>query len=90
MNKNIARSILGKIPLHVVIIGMCLLWLVPTMGLLVTSFRPFQDVNSSGWWTVLSPPKGAESYDEYCASCHGPDGACSPMSRTNHAEADDI
>ena len=75
MNKNIARSILGKIPLHVVIIGMCLLWLVPTMGLLVTSFRPFQDVNSSGWWTVLSPPKGAESYDEYCASCHGPDGA---------------
>jgi alpha-glucoside transport system permease protein len=67
-------SCLAKIPLHLVIIGLCLVWLVPTMGLLVTSFRPFQDVNSTGWWTVLSAPKGTDAYEQYCASCHGSDG----------------
>jgi len=74
MKKDKVRNILGKIPLHLVIIGLCLVWLVPTMGLLVTSFRPFQDVNSTGWWTVLSAPKGADVYEQYCASCHGSDG----------------
>jgi alpha-glucoside transport system permease protein len=75
MNKDRIRRILGRIPIHVVVIGMCVIWLVPTMGLLVTSLRPFQAVNSSGWWTVLSKPTGAAEYEQYCAACHGPDGA---------------
>jgi alpha-glucoside transport system permease protein len=29
------------------------LWLVPTIGLLVTSFRPRADIQSSGWWEAL-------------------------------------
>ncbi len=32
------------------------LWTVPTLGLLVTSFRPVEDINSSGWWTVVGNP----------------------------------
>jgi alpha-glucoside transport system permease protein len=74
MNKDHIRKILGRVPIHVVVIGMCLIWLVPTFGLLVTSFRPFQAVNSTGWWTVLSKPIGADAYDQNCASCHGSDG----------------
>jgi alpha-glucoside transport system permease protein len=74
MNKDHIRKILGSVPIHVVVIGMCLIWLVPTFGLLITSFRPFQAVNQSGWWTVLSKPTGADAYEQYCASCHGPDG----------------
>ena len=47
-------GILKRIPLHAVIVGLCILWVLPTFGLLVTSVRPFQDINESGWWTILS------------------------------------
>ena len=33
------RSILGRIPLHTVIVLLCLVWITPTVGLLVASFR---------------------------------------------------
>lgn len=31
----------------------CLLWTIPTIGLLISSFRDRIDVNSTGWWTVF-------------------------------------
>jgi len=45
--------ILPGIFLHTVIIFIALIWLIPTIGVLITSFRPAQDVASSGWWTVF-------------------------------------
>ena len=33
-----------------------LVWLVPTVGLLVSSFRSAADNADSGWWTVLTAP----------------------------------
>ncbi|AFC30449.1 binding-protein-dependent transport system inner membrane component [Paenibacillus mucilaginosus 3016] len=32
---------------------LCLLWLIPTVGLLVSSFRPAADILQTGWWKVL-------------------------------------
>lgn len=49
-------ALLRRVPLHAVIIGICLLWFIPTVGLLVSSFRPPREVTLSGWWTAVSPP----------------------------------
>jgi len=42
--------------LHVAVIGLTVAWIVPTLGLLVTSFRLPADIANSGWWTALAPP----------------------------------
>jgi alpha-glucoside transport system permease protein len=36
-----------------VLILICLLWTIPTIGVLVTSFRQSKDIFTDGWWTVL-------------------------------------
>lgn len=37
-------------------IVIAVLWTVPTAGLLITSFRPENDVRRTGWWTVFLNP----------------------------------
>jgi len=73
---NGLRKFLSKVPLHLVIIGLCLIWIVPTLGTFVTSLRPRQRVLQSGWWTVILPKQdeGEAAYTEYCAECHGSGG----------------
>ncbi len=39
---------LGRIVLHVVVIGLTLAWVVPTLGLVLSSFRPFSAIATSG------------------------------------------
>jgi len=76
MSAEHLKRILGRIPLHVVIISMVVIWLVPTLGVFVTSFRSREAVRTSGWWTVLSKPPvpSQQEYATACASCHGADG----------------
>jgi alpha-glucoside transport system permease protein len=47
---------LGRIVLHVAVIGLTVAWVVPTAGLVISSFRPFSAIATSGWWAALSPP----------------------------------
>lgn len=42
--------------LYVVILLICLLWILPTLGLLISSLRPAAAVANSGWWTVFGNP----------------------------------
>jgi alpha-glucoside transport system permease protein len=48
--------IFARIPLHVIIIVLALLWMTPTVGLLVSSFRPANLISTSGWWTAFQTP----------------------------------
>ncbi len=74
MKASGTRKFFSNLPVHVILIGLCLLWLLPAIGLLVTSFRPIQAIDYSGWWTVLGPVRGQTEYSQFCASCHGTDG----------------
>ena len=45
---------LGRTPVHIFLVIVAIIWLAPTIGLLVTSFRPRTDIQNSGWWEILS------------------------------------
>ncbi len=45
----------GLLP-KVALLAICLVWTIPTIGLLVTSFRAEDEVSSSGWWTAIASP----------------------------------
>jgi alpha-glucoside transport system permease protein len=38
---------------NLVLLLLCTVWLIPTLGLFISSFRPRVDIQTSGWWTVF-------------------------------------
>jgi alpha-glucoside transport system permease protein len=50
------RVPVGALPLHVAVIGLTFVWMIPALGLLVSSFRPPHLVATTGWWTAFAPP----------------------------------
>ena len=68
---------LSRLPLHLAVIGMCVLWILPTLGLFVTSFRSREAVRTTGWWQAFLPQPqavGQPEYTQYWSSCHGSNG----------------
>jgi alpha-glucoside transport system permease protein len=45
---------LNKTPIHIAMGLVAVIWLAPTIGLLITSFRPRTDIQATGWWETLS------------------------------------
>ena len=39
-----------------VMLVLCVLWLVPTIGIVITAFRTQEAADTSGWWTVITSP----------------------------------
>ena len=59
------RSYLGIVSpalLHLAIIGLAVVWILPILGLLVTSFRSPSDVAATGWWTVFGASQDLAQY----------------------------
>jgi alpha-glucoside transport system permease protein len=48
---RMSRGVIGAI-----LIVVALMWLVPTIGLAVSSLRTPADINATGWWSVFSEP----------------------------------
>jgi alpha-glucoside transport system permease protein len=60
----------GRLPLHLTVIIIMAIWLVPTIGLIVNSFRPVPDMAIGGWWTSFFPLHGftLDSYRQVLAT----------------------
>ncbi|HEU4546629.1 MAG TPA: carbohydrate ABC transporter permease [Microlunatus sp.] len=52
---------------RIVVFILCFLWIVPVIGLFLTSFRPRDDAQSTGWWTLFWTPSAWSglSFDNY-------------------------
>ncbi|MBD0328537.1 MAG: carbohydrate ABC transporter permease [Thermoleophilia bacterium] len=61
---RILRAV-GKAPVHLVLVFVGILWLVPTLGLLLTSLLAPEDFQDRGWWQLFSEPARLtfENYD---------------------------
>lgn len=51
---NLRRIGLPRLIVHFSVLVICILWLIPTIGILVTSLRDPGQIASSGWWTAFS------------------------------------
>ena len=54
VRRVVDRLSTGFVSVILLVIGV--LWLVPTIGLAISSLREPSDINSTGWWTVLTEP----------------------------------
>jgi alpha-glucoside transport system permease protein len=69
VEESLATKILrvvGKAPIHFILVLVGLLWLVPTIGLFLTSLFSPTEVNVLGWWEIFSKPSLGtfENYQE--------------------------
>jgi len=62
MRKEGLIRVFSRIPLHTVIILFALIWLLPSIGVLVTSFRYPHSVATTGWWTIFKNPFNNAQY----------------------------
>jgi alpha-glucoside transport system permease protein len=60
----------------VMMIFLVILWTVPTLGLLISSFRPRIDIERTGWWTALFNPFSSDwTFSNYTRTLQGEDMA---------------
>ena len=51
------QKLISDIVVNGVLLILCIIWTLPTLGLLVSSFRPPDAVGTSGWWTAFNPAR---------------------------------
>lgn len=54
MSMSLRRMGLPRLFLHLSVLLIVILWLIPTLGILVTSIRDREQITTSGWWTAFS------------------------------------
>lgn len=56
---------------HFLLIVLIVAWTLPTLGILVTSFRDRNEVNRTGWWAVFTPERGKLTLENYAQVISG-------------------
>ncbi|MFB9950202.1 carbohydrate ABC transporter permease [Rhizobium puerariae] len=51
---TLRRIGLPRLIVHVSVLLICIVWLIPTLGIFVTSFRDPAQITSAGWWTAFT------------------------------------
>jgi len=59
----------ARAPVHLVLVVLGALWIVPTVGLFITSILPASALASKGWWQIFSKPSIA-TWANYDAMFH--------------------
>jgi alpha-glucoside transport system permease protein len=68
MSAKILRG-LAKTPLQILLAVIGLLWLVPTIGLFITSILPQSETSTEGWWKIFAHPSLA-TFSNYSHIIH--------------------
>lgn len=50
---NKRQQLISDILVNGTLLLICLVWTIPTVGLLVSSFRTRDDIQTSGWWSIF-------------------------------------
>lgn len=62
--KKTAPARLSRFMVNFVLILICVIWTVPTLGLFVSSFRPGDDVSDSPWWNLDLKSLTLKNYEQ--------------------------
>jgi alpha-glucoside transport system permease protein len=53
---SLLERFVQQAPVRTAVIVICLVWTLPSVGMLISSFRSANEIRSSGWWTALVHP----------------------------------
>src|SRR6187431_2790087 len=59
--KRLRRVGLPRLIVHISVLFVVMLWLLPTLGILVSSLRDKDQLVVSGWWTAFSSSSQTEA-----------------------------
>lgn len=54
--KDKFQGLLKKIPLHLIVLVIIAIWVLPSVGVFISSFRQPRAIRSSGWWQIFVNP----------------------------------
>lgn len=73
--KRLRRVGLPRLIVHASVLLVVLLWLLPTLGILVSSLRDKDQITVSGWWTAFSSSEQTAAVRLADASVQKQDGS---------------
>lgn len=66
-NPFLSAAVLRSLPTYLVLFITSLIWMVPTLALLISSFRPQDKIANTGWWTFNFSELNLANYEAVLA-----------------------